>query len=116
LLFSYVIGGRAAKLDQLDVQSRVQATLADAESVFPGARKHFEAVRAKSWSQDPWQRSGLSAFEPGELNFIPINARKEGRIHFAGEHTSRWNGRMQGTTESALRAVKEICSLGGSCP
>jgi hypothetical protein len=38
----------------MDVESRVQATLADvAESVFPNARKHFEAIRAKSWSQAP---------------------------------------------------------------
>ncbi|HMF75983.1 MAG TPA: NAD(P)/FAD-dependent oxidoreductase, partial [Bryobacteraceae bacterium] len=65
LLLSYVIGAKAAKLDEMDVQSRVQATLADAERVFPGAREHFEAVRAKSWSQDPWQRGGLSAFGPG---------------------------------------------------
>jgi monoamine oxidase len=45
LLLSYVIGERAAKLDAMDVQSRVQRTLADAESVFPGrgsSSKRFE--------------------------------------------------------------------------
>ena len=115
LLLSYVIGAKAAKLDEMDVQRRVQGTLADAERVFPGAREHFEAVRAKSWSQDPWQRGGLSAFGPGELGFIPVSARKEGRILFAGEHTSRWNGWMQGAIESAHRVVKEICGFAGSC-
>jgi monoamine oxidase len=108
LLLSYVIGGRAAKLDAMDVQSRVQQTLADAESVFPGAREQFEAVRAKSWIEDPWQRGGLTSFGPGELSSIPVNARREGRIFFAGEHTSRWNGWMQGAIESAHRVVKEI--------
>ena len=108
LLLSYVIGERAAKLDAMDVQSRVQQTLADAESVFPGAREQFETVRAKSWIEDPWQRGGLTSFGPGELSWIPLNARREGRISFAGEHTSRWNGWMQGAIESAHRIVKEI--------
>jgi monoamine oxidase len=108
LLLSYVIGERAAKLDAMDVQSRVRQTLVDAESVFPGAREQLEAVRAKSWSEDPWQRGGLTSFGPGELRWIPINARREGRIFFAGEHTSRWNGWMQGAIESARRVVKEI--------
>jgi monoamine oxidase len=108
LLLSYVIGENAAKLDTMDVHSRVQQTIADAEIVFPGAREQFEAARAKSWSEDPWQRGGLTSFGPGELNWIPVNARREGRIFFAGEHTSRWNGWMQGAIESAHRVVKEI--------
>src|SRR5258708_11523083 len=68
----------------------------------------FEADRVKSWSEDPWQRGGLTSFGPGELNWIPVNARREGRISFAGEHTSRWNGWMQGAIESARRVAKEI--------
>jgi monoamine oxidase len=115
LLLSYVIGTKAAKLDEMDVESRVRQTLADAESVFPGAVEHFEAARSKSWSQDPWQLGGLSAFGPGELSSIPVNARREGRILFAGEHTSRWNGWMQGAIESGHRVVKEIRTRNGSC-
>lgn len=108
LLLSYAIGGRAAKLDEMDVESRIKQTLVDAESVFPGAAKHFEAARAKSWSQDPWQLGGLSTFAPGKLSDISVNARREGRIFFAGEHTSRWNGWMQGAIESAHRVATEI--------
>jgi monoamine oxidase len=108
LLLSYVIGPKAAKLDEMDEQTRVQQTLTDAESVFPGARQHFEAARLKSWSKDPWQLGGLSGFAPGDLHTIPVNARREGRIFFAGEHTSRWNGWMQGAIESAHRVVREI--------
>ena len=59
LLLSYVIGENAAKLDTRDVHGRVQQTIADAEIVFPGAREQFEAVRVKSWSEDPWHRGGL---------------------------------------------------------
>jgi monoamine oxidase len=108
LLFSYVIGKDTAKLNAMDTEGRVHQTLADAEAVFPGARENFEAARVKSWSEDPWQRGGLSRFDPGQLSWIPINARREGRIFFAGEHTSRWNGWMQGAIESAHRVVREI--------
>ena len=59
-------------------------------------------------SQDRWQLGGLSAFAPGQLSSIPVNAPREGRILFAGEHTSRWNGWMQGAIESAHCVVKEI--------
>jgi monoamine oxidase len=97
----------------MDLQSRIQTTLSDAEQAFPTARDHFEAVRAKSWGQDPWQQGGLTAFGPGELSFLPVNARREGRILFAGEHTSRWNGWMQGAIESAQRVMKELCDLTG---
>ncbi|MBB6147160.1 monoamine oxidase [Silvibacterium bohemicum] len=108
LLLSYVIGSHAVKLDEMDVESRIKQTLADAETVFPGANEHFEAARVKSWAQDPWQLGGLSGFAPGKLDTIYVNARREGRIFFAGEHTSRWNGWMQGAIESGQRVAKEI--------
>ena len=93
----------------MDVHSRVQQTIADAEIVFPGAREQFEAARVKSWSEDPWQRGGLTSFGPGELNWIPVNARRERpgsslRVNIQ----SRWNGWMQGAIESAHRVAKEI--------
>ena len=59
LLLSYVIGSKAAKLDQMDPESRAEQTLSDAERVFPGARQHFEASRTKSWNHDPWQPFGV---------------------------------------------------------
>jgi monoamine oxidase len=35
-------------------------------------------------------------------------ARPEGRVHFAGEHTSNWPGWMQGALESGERAALEV--------
>src|SRR5260370_37117756 len=57
LLLSYVIGEDAAKLDTLDLHSRGQQTIADAEIVFPRAREQFTPPRVKTWSEDRW-RSG----------------------------------------------------------
>jgi monoamine oxidase len=96
LLLSYAIGAQAAKLDLRDVQGCERQTLADAELVFPGASEHCESVLSKSWGQDPWQLGGLSTFAPGKLKCISVCAPREERILFAGEHTSRWNGWMEG--------------------
>jgi monoamine oxidase len=45
---------------------------------------------------------------PGQIGFIETLGKPEGRIHFAGEHTSAWTGWMQGALESARRVVREI--------
>ena len=45
------------------------------------------------------------------MTSICVGAEKsEGRIHFAGEHLSRYSGWMQGALESGLRAVGEIAA------
>lgn len=114
LLLSYVIGPNADKLDAMDEAGRIRTTIDDAERVFPGARANCEGGRAKSWQRDPWQNGGLARFDPGEIGFISISAQAEGRIHFAGEHTSRWTGWMQGALESARRVLSEIADRDGA--
>ena len=51
---------------------------------------------------------GLAGLWVGQIGFIDTLAAPEGRIHFAGEHTSPWTGWMQGALESARRVVREI--------
>ena len=52
---------------------------------------------------------GPAAFGPGQMTaLLPDLARSEGRMHFAGEHTSAWCGWMEGALESAERAAREI--------
>jgi monoamine oxidase len=98
----------AITLDGMSEETQIQATLAVADQVFPDARKHFEVGRTKSWQSDPWHKGALPRYAPGKLSYISVGARQEGRIFFAGEHTSRWNGWMQGALESARRVVVEI--------
>ena len=66
------------------------------------------ATFSKSWGLDSWQRGSFALHTPGQIGFIEILARREGRIHFAGEHTSWWTGWMQGALESARRVVAEM--------
>jgi monoamine oxidase len=42
--------------------------------------------------------------------FLPTLGRPEGRIHFAGDHTSPTPGWMEGALHSAERVVKEVAA------
>jgi len=47
--------------------------------------------------------------KPGQMTaFLPHLARPEGRIHFAGDHTSAWMRWIQGALESGHRAAREV--------
>lgn len=108
ILLAYTTFFGAAKMDAKDENEITKTVLRDAEAVFPGALENFEGACVKSWMLDRWQRGAIARFDPGQLGNIEVNAAKEGRIHFAGEHTSRWNGWMQGALESAHRTIHEI--------
>jgi monoamine oxidase len=41
---------------------------------------------------------------------MPLVSKPEGRLHFAGEHTSSWMGWMEGALESGERAAREVLS------
>jgi len=79
--------------------------------VFPGAHEHFEGAATKSWDQDPWVRGANAYFKPGQMTTLyGVVGRAEGRIHFAGEHTSVWTNWMQGALESGRRVAEEVNS------
>lgn len=106
VLIAYAMGERG--ISRLDASDRRKTALHDAELVFPGARGQYEGALTKVWEEDPWARGMLVEYGPGALGDIKTSAQPEGRIHFAGDHTSRWYGWMEGALESALRVVQEI--------
>jgi monoamine oxidase len=68
-----------------------------------------EATYFKVWQEDPWQKGALGFVPPNEFAWMWPAARKaEGRVHFAGDHTSVWVGYQNGALESAERCVREI--------
>jgi monoamine oxidase len=77
--------------------------------VHPGLARHVEHGASVCWDADPWARGDYAWFAPGEMRaFLPHLARAEGRVHFAGDHTSPWPGWMQGALASGIRAAEEI--------
>lgn len=107
-LVAYPIGTYTSVLEKMSEEGRVAAAIGQARQIFPELSKTFEGGVAKCWGLDPWQRGSFALHTPGQIGFIETLAQPEGRIHFAGEHTSWWTGWMQGALESARRVVREI--------
>jgi monoamine oxidase len=64
-----------------------------------------------NWPADPWVRGSYSFYGPGGFTTIGgAEARREGSVHFAGEHTAPYTkrGTMDGAVQSGERCAKEI--------
>ena len=102
--------------EQLKPLTEAQALKAGtdlATRTFPGAGRAFQRGTVMRWSNDPWARGAFAVFRPGQMTTLAAAlARPDDRIHFAGEHTSAWNGWMEGAIESGERAAAEVVSSG----
>ena len=77
--------------------------------LLPGMRGQVTGVVHKAWQEDPWAGGGWGWTQPRELEWMfPAMRQPEGRVHFAGEHTSLWIAWMNGALESAERVAGEI--------
>jgi monoamine oxidase len=109
ILESYSAGEHARAMTARNEMERIQFTLSQIEKVYPGIRKNFEGGASVAWDEDRWARGAFAWFKPGQMSELLAHiARAEGRIHFAGEHTSDWPGWMQGALQSGHRAAREI--------
>ena len=105
ILMTYARPGEAERITKLNENGRIETTLRQLDSIFPGVRRNFERGSSKCWLDDEWSR-GAWAFV-GFADFATSVAPNR-RIHFAGEHLSPWFSWIQGAIWSSLRAVKEI--------
>ena len=110
ILDCYITGEWARRVTAMRDADRVELALDIVERVFPGARANYSGrVMTKCWDEDPWERGDYCWFRPGQMTALcPVIAVPEGRIHFAGDHTSALPGWMQGALESGVRAASEV--------
>jgi len=109
ILQNYVDGPGARRLCAMKEQDRIDFVLEETEKVLPGIRENFEGGVSKCWDEDEWERGASSWYKPGQMEeFWPHVARPEGRVHFAGDHTSPWIRWMQGALFSGIRAAREV--------
>jgi monoamine oxidase len=112
ILGAYTSGRMARRLTTMEPTARGPLVLEMMERVHPSTREHFEVSASYSWVNDPWALGAAAEFNPGQLSAHYQALRTpEGRIHFAGEHTSPWSGWMNGGLESGIRAAVEIQAL-----
>jgi monoamine oxidase len=62
-----------------------------------------------SWRQKPYIAGDFSILKPEQETQLPPHiSTPEGRVHFAGEHTSLYRAWIQGAIESGIRAAYEV--------
>jgi len=109
ILTSYTGGQRALDLAAMTESDRQQFVLAQMANLFDGLNNQFTGGTSQIWQEDEFARGAFTYFEPGQMStLLPIAQQPEGRIHFAGEHTSAWHGWMNGALESGNRAANEV--------
>jgi monoamine oxidase len=107
ILECYTSGERARLLASLSEPQRVRAVVENLQKVFPGVS--YEKTVSISWDADPLVKGAFAWFKRDQMaTLLPHIARPEGRVFFAGEHTSPWFGWMQGALESGNRAAREV--------
>ncbi len=109
LLASYTWSEDAQRWGSLPPEERIVQALDDVAEIHPQVSEEFEVGASKVWHHDPFAGGAFALFTPGQQTLLhDAIVAPEGRIHFAGEHTSLTHAWIQGAIESGLRAASEI--------
>jgi monoamine oxidase len=109
LLASYTWGQDALRWGGLDSREMIEQGIEDVAQIHPSILTEFEVGASHAWYNDPYARGAFALFEPGQHTRLQADIiAPEGRIHFAGEHTSLYHAWIQGALESGIRAAREI--------
>lgn len=93
----------------------VEEFLYATEQLFPGAANVYNRKAFYVWSSgDPHIKGAYSYLKVGQYTgFNGIQGRREGNLHFAGEHTSiGYQGYIEGGLRSGERCADEIAGKG----
>jgi monoamine oxidase len=116
MLASYTWGQAARRLATLPHPERSALVIRHLSQVHSQLNRQSILRHTVSWSWDShrWSGGAFAWFTPGQHTSLHRHViSPEGRIFFAGEHTSLTHTWMQGALESALRAVREMLSDSG---
>jgi len=109
ILECYISGPKSQPVTAMNPKERLEFGIQNLAKVFPDVRDHIEGGTSKSWIDDPWARGAYAYYKPGQmLELLPHVGAPEGRIHFAGDHTSPWPHWMQGALYSGNHAARQL--------
>lgn len=111
MIVSYTQNHNADAYCAIPEADREAYTLDEIEKFFPEIKAEKVAFFHYCWAEDPWVRGAWTDILPGQWWIVDAARKPEGRVVFAGEHTSVWAGWMQGAIESGERAADEIAAL-----
>ncbi len=110
LLASYSWGQDAVLWGSLPINELTRMLLKDLAKVYGDeVYTEFMTTVPFNWSRNPYSAGCFTLFTPGQENNLgEVIRQPEGRLHFAGEHTSSFHGWMEGAIESGIRAAYEV--------
>lgn len=112
MIVSYTQDANADAYCKIDPAGREAYTLDEIEKFFPEIKAEKVVFFHFCWAEDPWAKGAWTDILPGQWWIVEATRRVEGRVFFAGEHTSVWAGWMQGAIESGQRVADEIVGTG----
>lgn len=110
MLASYSWGQNALLWNSKSKEAIISEVLKDLSRVY-GNRVYTELLNyfVYNWSRNPFSAGCFTLYTPGQAADIGDYVRTpEGRIHFAGEHTSSFHGWIEGAVESGIRVAHEV--------
>lgn len=113
ILLALHSGAAASELEGVSSERIAKEAFAALRSAYPKATPPLR-VTTTSWEHDPYARGGYS-YVPvgGALEYCDALGEPEGRILFAGEHTSSdYQATVHGAYLSGMRAAQHILNRG----
>lgn len=113
VLGSYTWSYDALLWDGLSENERIYYTLQNLGTILGGqVYDEFISGISKSWVLDPYALGGFAIFQAGQEAALQSHIMKpEGKIFFAGDHTTLYHGWIQGAIESGIRAAADMNQL-----
>ncbi|WJE17068.1 flavin monoamine oxidase family protein [Halobacillus sp. ACCC02827] len=110
LLASYSWGQNAMLWNSLTKDQIVKEVLENLYLIYgPVVYETYMQTVVYNWTRNPFSAGCFTLFTPGQSRDLgDVITKPEGRIHFAGEHTSSFHGWIEGAVESGIRAANEI--------
>lgn len=109
VLISYATGDGAVTMARMSEAERIDELCAALQGLFGDIRPFIRSVTTYAWGDDPYTGGAYPLFERADRttikNLFPL---PHGLVHFAGEHTARRYGFMEGAIESGARVAEEI--------
>ena len=103
-------GTNSRLITEMKPEERISWSLNNVTKIYPEMAENFEGGTSVVWDDEPWSLGAGAYFAPGEMTtMFPHVASVEGRVHFAGEHTSELFV-MEGAAQSGIRAAREVAA------
>ncbi|BDG37229.1 flavin monoamine oxidase family protein [Saccharococcus caldoxylosilyticus] len=113
VLASYTWEDDTIPWDSLSNENRLEYALKNLATIHgKQVYREFETGVSHSWVRYPYSAGAFTMFKPEQATELsPYISTPEGRVHFAGEHTSSTHGWIQGAIESGIRVAYEVNDL-----